>query len=107
MDIDIRIYLKRLKDFFDSDAEARIDMFGESEIDMEEFYKMVEKKATTNTQKKGEPMLSSSEMLEIVTDLAFKDIRKEVEIEHFVKRQQELDKIFGHTKDGFPPFCLN
>ena len=71
MDIDIRIYLKRLKDFFDSDAEARIDMFGESEIDMEE------------------------------------DIRKEVEIEHFVKRQQELDKIFVHTKDGFPPFCLN
>ena len=28
MDIDIQIYLKRIKDFFDSDKEARRDMFG-------------------------------------------------------------------------------
>jgi hypothetical protein len=107
MDIDIRIYLKRLKDFFDNDTEARLDMFGKSKIDMDEFYRMVEKKAAINTKQKGEPMLSSGEMLEIVTDLAFKDIREEIEIDQFVKRQKELDKIFVHTKDGFPPICLN
>jgi len=107
MEVDIQIYLKRLKDFFDTDAEARRDMFGHSEIDMEEFYKMVAEKATSNTKKKGEPTLSGTELLEIVTDLALRDIRKEIEIEHFVKRQQEIDKLFIHLKDGFPPVCLN
>tara|TARA_R110000824_G_scaffold387429_1_gene582736 strand:+ start:444 stop:767 length:324 start_codon:yes stop_codon:yes gene_type:complete len=107
MDIEIRLYLKRLKDFFDTDIEARRDMFGHSEIDMEEFYKMVAEKATTNNQKKGEPMLSGTEMLEIVTDLALRDIREEIELENLIKKQQEIKKVFLHIKDGFPPFCLN
>ena len=107
MDIDIEIYLKKLKDFFNNDEEARRDMFGHSEIDMDEFYKMVTTKATINSKKKGDPMLSGMELLEIVTDLALKDIREEIETEHFVKRQQEVDKLFIHIKDGFPPLCLN
>ena len=40
MEVDIRIYLKRLKDFFESDEEARRDMFGNSTIDMKLFYKI-------------------------------------------------------------------
>ena len=52
-------------------------------------------------------MLSGTELIEIVTDLALRDIRDEIEIEYFIKRQQEIEKVFVHTKDGFPPFCLN
>ena len=36
MELDIQLYLKKLKDFFDTDLEARRDMFGHSEIDMDE-----------------------------------------------------------------------
>ena len=82
-------------------------MFGYSEIDMDEFYKMVTARATINSKKKGDPMLSGTEMLEIVTDLALKDIREEIEAEHLIKRQQEVEKLFIHIKDGFPPICLN
>jgi len=51
MEVDIQIYLKRLKDFFESDEEARRDMFGNSTIDMKLFYKMVADKATINAKK--------------------------------------------------------
>jgi len=107
MDVDIEIYLKRLKDFFNSDEEARKDMFGHSEINMEEFYMLVAKKATSNIKKNGDPILSPSEMMEIITDLALRDIRNEIEIEHFIKKQKEIEKVFRYTKDGFPPLCLN
>ena len=46
-------------------------------------------------------------MLEIVTDLALKDIEKELDVKEFVKREREIEKVFIHVKDGFPPFCLN
>ena len=107
MEVDIRIYLQKLKDFFKTDKEAFTDMFGHGEVDMEEFYKMVTDKATINLKKKGDPTLSTNEMLEIITDLALKDISKEVNIKEFVKRQQEIEKLFIHFKDGYPPFCLN
>ena len=38
MDIDIEIYLKKLKDFFSRDEEARKDMFGHSERKMKQTY---------------------------------------------------------------------
>jgi len=107
MDVDIQIYLQKLKDFFNTDKEAFRDMFGHGKIDMEEFYRMVADKATINVKKNGDPMLSSTEMLEIVTDLAIHDISKEMNVKEFVKRQQEIEKVFIHFKDGFPPFCLN
>ena len=107
MELDIQLYLKKLKDFFATDLEARRDMFGHSEIDMDEFYKMVAVKATINSKKNGDPILSGTEMLEIVTDLALRDIREEIEIENFIKKQEEIKKIFIHIKDGFPPLCLN
>jgi len=107
MDVDIKIYLKKLKEFFNRDEEARRDMFGHSEIDMDEFYKMVTEKATKNSKNNGEPTLSGTEMLEIITDLALRDIRKEIDIEQFIKRQQEIDKVFVPSKYGFPPLCLN
>ena len=107
MNIDIEIYLKRLKDFFKSDKEARMDMFGNSEIDMDAFYLMVAERATINSKKPGDPVLSPTQMMEIVTDLAFRDIEKEVEINQYIKRQEEIERIFMKTKDGFPPICLN
>ena len=107
MDVDIEIYLKKLKDFFNNDEEARRDLFGYEEIDMDEFYLMVLEKATINSKKNGDPMLTGTEMLEIVTDLAFRDIRDEIELEHLIKRQQEIEKVFVSSKNGFPPLCLN
>ena len=107
MCVDIQIYLKRLKDFFETDEEARRDMFGNSKIDMELFYKMVRDKATINVKNNGDPMLSGDEMLEIITELAFKDIEKEINIEEHTKKQKEIDSVFVKFKDGFPPFCLN
>jgi len=82
-------------------------MFGHTQVDMEEFFKMVAEQATINNEKNGDPMLSGTEMLEIVTDLALKDVEKELDIKQFIKRQQEIEKVFVHIKEGFPPFCLN
>jgi len=107
MEVDIQIYLKRLKDFFESDEEARRDMFGNSTIDMKLFYKMVADKATINAKKNGDPMLSGDEMLEIVTDLAFNEIQEELNIVDYIKNQEKIQKLFIHFKDGFPPICLN
>ena len=107
MKLDIQIYLKRLKDFFESDKQARRDMFGNSIIDMELFYKMVADKATINAKNNGDPMLSGDEMLEIVTDLAFKEVSEEIEVVNYIKKQEEIRKAFTHFKGGFPPICLN
>ena len=107
MEVDIQIYLQKLKDFFKTDKEAFRDMFGHGKIDMDEFYKMVAQQATINIKKNGDPMLSSTELLEIVTDLAIKDISREINVGEFVKQQQEIEKLFVNIKEGFPPFCLN
>ena len=114
MDVNIHIYLKRLKDFFDNDREAYHDMFGHEKVDMDEFYKMVAAKATINNKKNGDPVLSGNEMLEIITDLTFQDIRRQIEIENFNKEYDnpsnipnETSRVFVHIKDGFPPMCLN
>ena len=107
MEVNIHIYLKKLRDFFENDKEAREDMCGHTQVDMEEVFKMVAEQATINNEKNGDPMLSGTEMLEIVTDLALKDVEKELDIKQFIKRQQEIEKVFVHIKEGFPPFCLN
>jgi len=107
MDVNLHIYLKRLREFFENDKQAREDMFGQTQVSMEEFFKMVAEQATINIKKNGDPMLSGTEMLEIVTDLALKDIEKELDVKEFVKREREIERLFVHVKDGFPPFCLN
>ena len=103
MEVDIRIYLQKLKDFFKTDKEAFTDMFGHGEVDMEEFYKMVTDKATINLKKKGDPILSTNEMLEIITDLALKDISKEVNIKEFAEDISERTRyevlIFPDEKE--------
>ena len=107
MDIDIQIYLKRIKDFFDSDIEAKRDMFGNTKINMKHFYEMVTQQAIINSRKEGTPILSSTQILEIVTDLAFEEVKQELTTPHVTNIPPELEKIFVNYKDGFPPFCLN
>ena len=102
MNIDIEIYLKRLKDFFNNDKEARQDMFGQSEIDMDTFYLMVAERATINSKKNGDPVLSPIEMVEIVTDLAFRDVQKEIEVNQYIKRQERNRKSFHENKRRVP-----
>ena len=98
MDVDVKIYLKRLKDFFNADETARRDMFGETRVDMDGFYKMVAEQATINLKDVGDPMLTDTQMLDIITDLAFEQHHND---------QQENQKIFKTIIDGMPPFCLN
>ena len=107
MDIDIQIYVKRLKDFFDRDKEARKDMFGSAQINMKHFYKLVTKQAIINNKNEGNPILSSTQILEIVTDLAFEEVKQEISTPYTIKTPPELEKIFINYKDGFPPVCLN
>ena len=99
MDVDIRIYLQKLKDFFNTDKEAFRDMFGHGKIDMEEFYRMVADKATINMQKNGDPMLSSTELLGIVTDLAFKEVTEEIDIQNFIEKNPIKSKVTGKIVD--------
>lgn len=107
MDINIQIYLKRLKDFFESDKQARLDMFGDSNIDMKLFYGMVSDKATINAKKNGDPILSGEEMLQIVTTIAFNEIQEEINVVNYIKQQETIQKVFTKSKHGFPPICLN
>ena len=48
-----------------------------------------------------------SKISETNIDLALKDVEKELDVKQFIKRQQEIEKVFVHVKEGFPPFCLN
>ena len=63
-------------------------MFGSAEINMKQFYIMVTEQATVNSKKKGNPMLSSNQILEIVTDLALEEIREtlEITIPHIIQK---------------------
>ena len=107
MDIDIQIYLKRIRDFFENDLEARRDMFGNAKINMKHFYEMVTQQAILNSKNEGTPVLSSTQILEIVTDLAFEEVKQELTTPHLMNIPPELEKIFIKYKDGFPPVCLN
>ena len=114
MDVDIRIYVQRLKDFFDNDEDARRDMFGAKQLDLDKFYLMVTKKATSNFKEKGDPILSSMELLEIVADIAMEDAAKELNIQELIESGEkgvyvpnDINSVFVHFKDGFPPICLN
>ena len=41
------------------------------------------------------------------SELGLIKYRVRIEVEYFIKRQQEIEKVFVHTKGGFPPICLN
>ena len=108
MDVDIQIYVKKLKDFFTRDKGARHDMFGSSNVDMNQFYKLVAKQATVNYKEKGDPTLSPTQLMDIMADLAIIDVVSEIDLNNTLHLQNHnMDKIFSKPIKGFPPFCLN
>tara|TARA_R110002110_G_scaffold174162_1_gene377092 strand:- start:513 stop:839 length:327 start_codon:yes stop_codon:yes gene_type:complete len=108
MDIDIKIYVKKLKDFFNRDKDARADVFGETNVDMNQFYRMVTKQAILNHKERGDPTLSPIELMEIMADLALIDVTSELDIEQTLHlHNRNIDNLFSKPLKDFPPFCLN
>jgi hypothetical protein len=108
MDIDIEIYINRLKDFFSNDESARKDIFGDNKVDMSKFYNLAHQQAVINHQKVGDPTLSTIQLMEIMADLAF----NEVITEHFKPNilshnKDQIDRLFYKPLGDYPPVCLN
>tara|TARA_R110000824_G_scaffold81591_1_gene205066 strand:+ start:118 stop:444 length:327 start_codon:yes stop_codon:yes gene_type:complete len=108
MDIDIQIYVKKLKDFFSNDEEARKDVFGSTNVDMSKFYDLVAQQAVINNKKLGDPTLSPPQLMEIMGELAIIEAVKELgppRKEHL--QDSDISKVFRQPLKKFPPFCLN
>ena len=108
MNIDIQMYVNKLKDFFTNDESARKDIFGDNKVDMTKFYNLVHHQATINYKKVGDPTLSTVQLMEIMADIAF----NEVITEHFNTKilshnKDKIDRLFHKPLEGYPPFCLN
>jgi len=108
MDIDIQIYVKKLKDFFKKDKEARKDMFGTNKVDMSKFYFMVAEQAVINHKKIGDPTLSPPQLMEIMAELVIRDVVEELDLHTRLYLQDgDISKVFYKPIKGFPPFCRN
>ena len=66
MNVNIEIYLRKLKEFFNDDRDVRDDMFNKLDVDMEEFFNLIRKQAEINVDTDGEPMLSAQQMADIM-----------------------------------------
>ena len=53
MEVDVLIYMKTLKNFFDKDQQAYQDMFGTLTIDKDIFFEEVSKLANKNYKETG------------------------------------------------------
>ena len=48
MDVNIEIYLRKLKEFFKNDKDSNHDMFNKLDVDMDEFFNLIRKQAEIN-----------------------------------------------------------
>lgn len=108
MDIDIQLYVKKLKDFFNRDEQAKKDMFGTANVDMGKFYIMVAQQAVINHKEIGDPTLSPPQLMEIMAELAINDVVEELDLPaRLYFQDKDIAKVFSKPVTGFPPFCLN
>mgnify|MGYP003626584457 FL=1 len=98
MSVDVEIYIKNLKRFFNNDRESREEMFGH--VDMEEFFILATEQAENNIIENGDPVLSHTQMLDIITLISFRG-------EELYMQDIDMTKIFKTIVDGMPPICLN
>ena len=103
MNVNIEIYLRKLKEFFNDDSDVRDDMFNKLDVDMEEFFNLIRKQAEINVDTDGEPMLSAEQMADIMAIIMS---REEMEL-HKELKDIDLKNIFKTFVDGFPPICMN
>lgn len=101
MNVEIEIYVRKLKEFFNTDEEARKDMFSGYDVNLDEFFKVVKKQAEVNVGLHGEPTLTAKQMMDIMMMLT---MDKEV-IDG--KVNENVKKVFKKLLDDMPPFCMN
>ena len=101
MNVEIEIYVRKLKEFFNTDKEARKDMFSGYDVNLDEFFKVVKKQAEVNVGLHGEPTLTAKQMMDIMMMLT---MDKEV-IDG--KVNENVKKVFKKLLDDMPPFCMN
>jgi hypothetical protein len=100
MEVDVLIYMKTLKNFFDRDEQAYQDMFGTLTIDKKIFFKEVSKLANKNYKETGEAILSTNQIYNVVDNLLDKKLSKSQE-------EATLPPTFKKILKDFPPFSLN
>lgn len=100
MDVNIEIYLRQLKEFFEKDEQAKADMFSTLDVDMTKFFDLVRLKAEENFEKDGEPMLSGQQMADIMAMMIEGIAEPELKVVN-------MDKIFKTIIEGYPPMCMN
>ena len=100
MEVDVLIYLNTLKNFFDKDQQAYQDMFGTLTIDKEIFFEEVSRIANENYKERGEAILSTEQIYEIVDDLLGKKLSQS-------EKEEQIPPTFKKILKDFPPFSLN
>ena len=101
MSVEIEIYVRKLREFFNIDEQARKDMFSGYNVNLDEFFKVVKKQAEVNVGLYGDPTLTTKQMMDIMMMLT---IGKQA-IDS--KANENVEKVFKKLLDNMPPFCMN
>ena len=101
MSVEIEIYVRKLREFFNIDEQARKDMFSGYNVNLDEFFKVVKKQAEVNVGLYGDPTLTTKQMMDIMMTLT---IGKQA-IDS--KANENVEKVFKKLLDNMPPFCMN
>jgi len=101
MNVEIEIYVRKLREFFNTDKKAREDMFGGYKVDLDKFFDVVKKQAEVNVGLYGDPTLTPQQMMDIMMMLT---IGKQAVDEVYNKN---IENVFKKLLDDMPPFCMN
>jgi hypothetical protein len=67
MDIDIHIYVKSIKNFFDTNIEGRETLFSKFPgVEFDTFMREIERVASSNYDQSGDPTISKKQILDIL-----------------------------------------
>ena len=101
MNVEIEIYVRKLREFFNTDEQARKDMFSGYNVNLDEFFKVVKKQAEVNIGLYGDPTLTSEQMMDIMMMLTIGEQAINI------KANENIEKVFKKLLDDMPPFCMN
>ena len=101
MNVEIEIYVRKLREFFNTDEQARKDMFSGYNVNLDEFFKVVRKQAEVNVGLDGDPTLDTKQMMEIMMMLTIGNESIDIEA------NKNVEKVFKKLLDDMPPFCMN
>ena len=101
MNVEIEIYVRKLREFFNTDEQARKDMFSGYNVNLDEFFKVVRKQAEVNLGLDGDPTLNTKQKMDIKMMLTIG--HEEINM----KANENIEKVFKKLLDDMPPFCMN